>query len=312
MLAAVEDDLSQFMDQCFSPQKTETGEVGERSRLRQVMTRQLVRLNMRLKNISTQQIKTSSHSDRRQQGELLLANLHLVKRGMSEVEVTDWTCDPPQQTIISLQKDLSPQENAERLFKRYKKEKRGVEHVARRLRETAEEIQWLESLQLALDEAVETSDLVEISQELLAAGLTSVVKGEPANRHKTKSTPALHECRSPSGLRIFWGRNNRSNDYLSARMTDRDDLWFHAHNMPGCHLVLKRDGLKGDFSPEDIDFAARIAAGYSRGKNAARVEVIVSEGQHISRPKGARPGLVTLGKYRTLLVEPLRILDNEK
>ncbi len=311
-LEAVGDSLSQFLDHCFSPEVEVGSEIGQRAGFRQVIKRQIVRLLKRQKNIAEQQEKTESFAERRRMGELLLANLHLVKKGMTEVEVSDWITDPPTTVRIKLQPELSPQENAERLFKRYKKERRGVEHVDRRRQETLEENQWLESLLLSLDEATDLDEINEVGQELLAAGLIQPTRKEPAGRNRVSGVPRLNQTLSPNGLRIFWGRNNRSNDHLSARMTDRDDLWFHAHNMPGCHLVLKRDGRNADFADEDINYAARIAAGYSRGKDDARVEVIVTEGRYISRPKGAKPGLVTVAEYRTLLVEPLRIPEGEK
>lgn len=304
--------LCQFLDLCIAPAEDPSAEIGDRARFRQIIKTQISRLHKRLRNIGAQQEQGESFAERRLQGELLLANLHQLKRGMSEVRLTDWGTDPPSPVSIKLQKELSPQENAERLFKRYKKEKRGVEHVERRRQETLEEQQWLEALLLSLDEAVESEEINEIGQELLTAGLIKAKKGEPAGRHKLSGTPRLNQTLSPGGLRIFWGRNNRSNDHLFAQMTDRDDLWFHAHNMPGCHLVLKRDGRSADFADDDIYFAARIAAGYSRGKDDTRVEVIVTPGRNVSRPKGARPGLVTLAEYRSILVEPLRILEVEK
>ncbi len=311
-LELVTDSLSQFIDHCFSPEVETATEIGERAVFRQVIKRQVVRLQKRQKNISKQHEKTESFAERRHLGELLLANLHLVKKGMLQVEVNDWTTDPPTTVRIKLQQDLSPQENAERLFNRYKKEKRGVEHIDRRQHETHEEIQWLEALLLSLDEATDLDEINEVGQELLTAGLIQASKKEPASRNKVSGAPRLNQTLSPGGLRIFWGRNNRSNDHLSARMTDRDDLWFHAHNMPGCHLVLKRDGRTENFAQQDIEYAASLAAGYSRGKEDTRVEVIVAEGRHISRPKGARPGLVTVTEYRSILVAPLRISDTEK
>ena len=311
-LETVTGSLSQFLDHFFSPEVEVATEIGERAAYRQVINRQLGRLQKRQKNIAEQQEKTESFAERRQLGELLLANLHLVKKGMKEVEVSDWTIDPPATVTVKLQPELSPQENAERLFKRYKKEKRGVEHVDRRQQETREEIEWLEALLLALDEATDLDEINEVGQELRDAGMIKPTKKEPTSRSKVSTTPHLNQTLSPNGLRIFWGRNNRSNDQLSTRMTGRDDLWFHAHNMPGCHLVLKRDGRNGEFDVEDITYAARIAAGYSRGKDDVRVEVIVTEGRHVSRPKGAKPGLVTVAEYRTILVEPLRIADGKK
>jgi predicted ribosome quality control (RQC) complex YloA/Tae2 family protein len=306
-LPSATEGFSNFLDDCFATTLEAVAEIGEQARFRQIVKSQIARLKKRQKNITLQQHQGENFTERRHLGELLIANLHLIKKGMTEVTLTDWGIDPPAQVKLDLQPDLSPQQNAERLFKRYKKEKRGVEHIDRRQQETADELDWLESLLLSLDEAHEAGDILELGQELQKAGLVAVNKNEPASRGKLNSEPRLNQALSPGGLRIFWGRNNRSNDHLSARLTDRDDLWFHACNMPGCHLVLKRDGLKGDFPAADIEYAAQIAAGYSRGQHESRVLVIVTEGRHVSRPKGAKPGLVRVAEHRTLRVAPMRV-----
>lgn len=311
-LKSTDSNLNLFVDNCFSSAEKATGEIGERAHFRQLINVYRARLIKRQQNIARQQMQGESFSRRRQFGELLLANLHLVKKGECQIEVTDWTCSPPSQVLIPLQPDLSPQQNAEQLFKRYKKEKRGVDHIERRQQETATELAWLDDLLLALDEASSSADLNEIGQELRTAGLLKSKKNEPKNRYKPPLQPVVRQTLTPGGLRLFWGRNNRSNDYLSASLTEGDDLWFHAQNMPGCHLVLKRDGRKGDFAEKDILFAAEVAAGYSRGRQAAKVEVMIAQGRHISRPKGARPGLVTVSEYRTLIVAPRRLDAEEK
>ena len=311
-IKSTDNELSEFVDECFSPNQQPTGEIGARAHFRQLINSSRKRLQKRQENIARQQQHGESFAQRRQLGELLLANLHRVKKGVQQLEVTDWTCTPPAQVIIPLEPELSPQQNAAQLFKRYKKEKRGVEHIELRQQETATELAWLDTLLLALDEATSSVDLNEIGQELRAAGLLKTTKNEPQNRNKPAAQPVVRKALTPNGLRLFWGRNNRSNDYLSATLTENDDLWFHAQNMPGCHLVLKRDGRKGEFAEEDILFAAEIAAGYSRGRQAAKVEVMVTQGRNVSRPRGARPGLVTVSEYRTLIVAPRRLDDEEK
>lgn len=111
---------------------------------------------------------------------------------------------------------------------------------------------------------------------------------------------------TPGGFKLHWGKNNRSNDHVSRQLTGPDDLWFHAHNMPGCHLVLKR-GERGGVVPEvDVLHAAAVAAAHSRGKDAGKVEVMVAEGRWVKKPKGARPGLVTVEHYRTVMVRPFK------
>ena len=304
--------LNAFLDDYYATPAENQGEVGFKLQYRQLITAQLKRLGKRLEQISRQEDTTSSYDDKRQLGDLLLANLHLVRKGMAEVVVTDWQTGAQQEVTIPLDPQLNPQENAERLFKRYKKDKRGVQHVERRQEETRQEIDWFDGLLLSLDEAQSAADINEVGRELLEAGILKLNKAEAAHRRRANAEPLTNCTTSPAGLRILWGRNTRSNDFLSAKLTEKDDLWFHAHNMPGCHLVLKRDGRTGDLPDEDIAFAARIAAGYSRGKDAGKVEVIVTEGRHVSRPKGAKPGLVTLAEYRTIAVEPLRLPEAEK
>jgi len=107
-------------------------------------------------------------------------------------------------------------------------------------------------------------------------------------------------------LTIYWGLNNRANDRVSKALTDADDLWFHAHRLPGCHLVLKRAGRR-EIPEADIVFAASLAAGYSRGRHDLKVEVMLTPGKKVRKPKGARPGLVLAEAERTLMVAPRRL-----
>jgi predicted ribosome quality control (RQC) complex YloA/Tae2 family protein len=124
-------------------------------------------------------------------------------------------------------------------------------------------------------------------------------------RWRTKVRQAV----SPGGYRCFWGTGNRVNDYLTTRLCRPEDLWFHAQDLPGCHLVWKNEG-RGDVPEEDQLFAASLAAGYSRGKNDGKVAVMVTEGKWVQKPKKARPGLVTVRRFRTLLVAPRRMDDD--
>ena len=183
-------------------------------------------------------------------------------------------------------------------------------HVSRRLQETDDELSWFEGLLLALEDAESPEELQEIRQELLDAGVLKQQRIDPVRRKKEVSLPKLNSTVSPSGLDILWGKNNRSNDEISTRQTEKDDLWFHAHNQPGCHLVLKRGERKGELPDEDVMFAASIAAGYSRGRHDHKVEVMVTEGKNVRKPKGARPGLVTVNSYRAVIVPPMRMEEN--
>ncbi len=278
--------------------------------LRQAVDRTRKRLLSRQKKITEEREGLESAGEGRILGELLLANLHRVGRGMREVTVENWYADPPVPVVIALDPLLSPQENAERYFRGYKKKKRGAQHTERRLEETAQELAWLEEVGHALDEAESRDDLDALRQELEEGGLLSPSPQRP--RRKTQDVrSALRRRRSPGGFELIWGKNNRTNDLVSRQMTASDDLWFHAHRIPGCHLVLKRKG-PGAVPEEDILYAAALAAGHSRGRDDNKVEVMVTEGKWVRKPKGARPGLVTVEKYRTVVVRPVRSEEKDE
>jgi len=305
-LPAGEGDLSSRLDEYYYPLQFQSGQLGDRGELKNLLQKEQKRLKRRLANIEREGEDKESFDDRRRLGDLLLANLHLVRRGMEAVRVTDYTADPPVEVEIPLDPRLSPQENAEALFRRYKKEKRGVDHVTRRRQETEEELAWLEQVRLALDEAETPEDLREVAEELRQAGLYRPVKVEPATRRKLSATPALRQATSPGGFTILWGRNNRANDYLTTRVAAAHDYWFHAHGVPGCHLVLKRDSEAVAVPDADLDYAAGIAAGYCRARTDRMVEVIVCLARDVYKVKGAHPGQVGLRRFETRAVAPLR------
>lgn len=285
------------------------GDSSERRLLQTVLQRALKRLARRAANIEEEQATAGRGDQFRRWGELLLVHLHRLRPGMTEATLDDYYEDPPRPVVIPLEPRLTPRENAEKYFRRYKKIKRGRDHLARRMQETAEERSWLEGVALALEESRGNDDLPAIRRELVEGGL---LRAEPRPAaQKTISDPVrkLRQAVSPGGYRCFWGTGNRVNDYLTTRLCRPEDLWFHAQDLPGCHLVLKKEG-RGEVPEEDQLFAASLAAGYSRGKNDGKVAVMVTEGKWVQKPKGARPGLVTVRRFRTLIVAPRRMDDD--
>jgi len=297
---------SQAADAFYAEATSEDVFTGGKPILLRVVRKAVARLHKRLENIAAEAEKAGSCERQRELGDLLLANLHRLRRGLSEIVVDDWYADPPAKVRIVLDPALSPQENAEACFRRHRKGKRGLEHTHRRRVETLEELEWLEGIALALDEADGQSELEPVRQELIAAGMVQM-RAEPGRRRQpVDPAEQLRSAVTPGGFKLFWGKNNRSNDYVSRQLTGADDLWFHAWNMPGCHLVLKRGERRGEVPEADVLHAAAIAAAHSRGKEAGKVEVMVAEGRWVKKPKGARPGLVTVEHYRTVVVRTMK------
>ncbi|WP_305041582.1 Rqc2 family fibronectin-binding protein [Geoalkalibacter sp.] len=281
-------------------------EVGEQKQLLRLVERRLTRVRGRLEKIRAEQQALAATDRWRELGELLLANLYRIKRGQAEIQLEDYYQEPPRPISIELDPRLTPAENAERYFRRYKKGRRGAEHIARRLAETAEETAWLETVQHALRQAQEPVDVVMIRGELEEAGLLPS-QGNLAKRAPVDPRSRLRSTLSPGGYRIFWGRNNRTNDYVSRELAEAADWWFHAKDLPGCHLVLKVWRKDEDVPEEDLLYAAALAAGYSRGAEAGKVEVMVTRAAEVRKPKGAPSGLVQVRSYRSVRVEPKKL-----
>jgi len=280
---------------------------GPAGAMRVLVKKTLKKLKRRQNRILDDQRNLGQADDLRQQGELLLSQLHRVRSGEKSITVDNYFQQPPQPITIALDPRLSPQQNAEGLFRTYKKIKRSQQHIERRLMETEEELLWLEGISLALAEAQGGEEFLAIRNELVEQGL---LKGKKAKvvRRGAKGVAGVRETVSPGGFGICWGVNNRANDYVTKNLCHAEDLWFHAHEMPGCHLLLKR-GDRVEVPEEDQLFAASLAAGYSRGKNDGIVTVMVTEGRWVGKPKGAKPGLVTVRQFQTLRVVPRRLPD---
>nr|WP_320050455.1 NFACT family protein [uncultured Desulfuromonas sp.] len=294
------DDLSSYA-------REHSGETGQDD-LQRVVKKALKRLHKRLVSIDAQWQECEQAEVFRQQADLLSAQRHLLKRGMCEVNVADYYQDPPVNCRLELDCAKTPQENIDRYYKRYSKAKRGLDHCLRRHEQTEQEIAWLEEIaeQLESDSA---GDQEVIRQELIESGIYRPQNA--LNRETRRTSPAslMRKAVSPAGWPVFWGRNNKTNDYLSKQILKAEDLWFHAHAMPGSHVVLKCDGA--EVEEADVLFAAAIAARYCRGKNNAKVEVMVTTGKHVKRVKNAPPGLVTVNEFRTVMVAPAEEVNEE-
>jgi len=274
--------------------------------LGKVVKKALKRLHKRLVSIDAQWQECEQAEQFRQQADLLSAQRHLLKRGMTDVEVTDYYQDPPVMCRLKLDPAKAPQENIDQYYKRYSKAKRGLDHCLRRHEQTEREIAWLEEIAEQL-ESDSSADQDVIRQELIDAGIYRPQNALNRETRRISAADLVRKTVSPGGWPVLWGRNNKTNDYLSKQMLKANDLWFHAHLMPGSHVVLKCDGAQVD--EEDILFAAAIAARHCRGKNSAKVDVMVAYGKHVKRVKNAPPGLVTVDEFRTVMVAPAEQVD---
>ena len=286
--------MSEALDACHRERHQEPFE-----QLACKLARQLKQRTEKLEKTLAQVKRDVTQAERfgeyKERGDLLMANLSEIKKGLRQLEVEDFSLGGKR--IIPLDPTLDPIENAQRCYERYKKLKRGLEKLAERQHELEMELSYLLNLGVSLEQAETLDELRELESELELE----------VSRSGKKSTPAASSGPrrlTMDGFSILVGRNGRQNDAL-LRQAQREDYWLHAKDRPGAHVIITSD-QRGATPPERVLLrAAQLAAYYSRGRGSTNVPVTYTRIKHLKKPKGARPGLVLVTREEgTLIVAP--------
>lgn len=237
-------------------------------------------------------------------GELITANIFQIPHNETTVELVNYYDPEAKKVSIQMNSRLTPAENAQAYFKRYTKSRHGRRLAAQYLEESKNELAYLDSVVISIEQAEENSELAEIKSELIKEGYIKPEK-IPTNRKKANvsTEPSPHVIDLQNGLKILIGRNNRQNDYVTMKMAGPEDLWLHVKDIPGSHVLIKAS-KRGEFPPQTIQKAAEIAAYYSKARNSSKVSVDYTLRKHVRKPKGAKPGMVIYDSQKTILVEP--------
>ena len=230
----------------------------------------------------------------RQKGELLTTYLHQVPNDQPSVRLDNYYTG--QELEIELDVTLTPSQNAQRYFKKYQKLKEAVKHLTNLIEETKSTIVYLESVDTMLGQA-SLAEIDEIREELIETGYLK-------RRHREK----IHKRQKPERYLatdgktiILVGKNNLQNDELTFKMAKKGELWFHAKDIPGSHVVIT-DNL--DPSDEVKTDAAELAAYFSKARHSNLVQVDMIEAKKLHKPTGGKPGFVTYRGQKTLRVTP--------
>ncbi|WP_414622073.1 NFACT family protein [Calothrix sp. CCY 0018] len=247
-------------------------------------------------------LQQSEQSDEyRTQADLLMAYLQEWEPGMEEITLADFETNEPVK--IKLQPDKNAVQNAQKLYKQHQKLKRARTAVEPLLAEVNAEIEYLEQVDAAISqidnylEAEDLEALEEIREELIAQKYLE--DSEYRRRSSNEATTNFYRHQTPSGFEVLIGRNNRQNDQLTFKVAGDYDLWFHAQEIPGSHVLLRLE--PGAVAEEnDLQFTANLTAYYSRARQSEQVPVIYTEPKHVYKPKGAKPG-IAIYKQETIL-----------
>ena len=290
--------LSELLD-TFYKDKAERDRVNQQaSELIRRVENELEKNRKKLVKQEEELLATENAEEFRQKGELLTTFLHQVPNDQNQVELDNYYTG--EKISISLDKALTPNQNAQRYFKRYQKLKEAVKHLTSLIEETRTTILYLESVEIALAQASLT-EIAEIREELIQTGF---IRRRQREKIQKRQKPEKYLATDGQTI-ILVGRNNLQNDVLTFKMAKKDELWFHAKDIPGSHVVIT-----GNLQPSDEvkTDAAELAAYFSKARLSNLVQVDMIETRKLNKPTGGKPGFVTYTGQKTLRVTP----DEEK
>lgn len=238
-------------------------------------------------------------------GDLITSNMYKLSRGMKTVELEDyeqWDEESGQfkRVIIDLDERLSPAANAQKYYKKYNKAKTASVELSKQIQIGSAELDYIHSVFDALGKAETQSDLQEIRDELYMSGYASKMRGYTSP--KKKQPLSFAKFKTTNGYTVYCGKNNLQNEYITHKLAQKNDYWFHAKGIAGSHVLLITNGTEPP--AEDFTDACMIAAYYSKAKGQSGIEVDYLLAKGVKRVAGSKPGFVIYNSNWSAYVTP--------
>ena len=246
----------------------------------------------------SEEIRKADNADiYRLKGELLTANISSVRPGARSVKVISYY--DGAEITIELDEKISAAKNAQNYYKKYAKLRSSKKEKLAQLEECERDIDYLGSVQAMVMSAKTSEELDSLREELAEQGFA---RQKTIEKKKKKVRPQPRRYKLSSGLEVLVGRNNTENDYITFKLGQKTDWWFHTKDIHGSHVLLVCNGT--DPSPEDMYGAAAIAAWFSKARDSQNVPVDYAPVRHVKKPAGAKPGMVIFTNNGTVWIDP--------
>lgn len=292
------DTISSLLEQYYAEKELRT-RIRQRSiDLRKVVQTSLERSGRTLQLQEKQMHDTEKREKYRIYGELLNTYGYSLTPGAKELKAVNYYNNEP--TTVPLDPTMTAAQNAKKYFDRYNKLKRTAEALEQRIKGTEADVEHLESIATSLEIARDEKDLQEIRQELEDYGYLRH-HGPSGRKKKQEAAQPLHYL-SSDGFDMYVGKNNFQNEMVTFKIASGNDWWFHANDIPGSHVIVKTNGK--ELPDRTFEEAGRLAAYYSKAKNAPKVEIDYTLRKNLHKPNGARPGFVLYHTNYSLMAEP--------
>ena len=263
--------------------------------LRKIVQTALER-NRKKYDLQFKQLRDTENRDKyRIYGELINTYGYGLEPNAKHLECLNYYTN--ETVMIPLDNTKTPQENAQKYFDKYNKQKRTFEALTELIQETQDEITYLESVSNALDIALSEDDLTQIKEELINAGYVR----RKFTKQKVKITSKPFHYISSDGYHMYVGKNNIQNEELTFHFANGNDWWFHAKGCPGSHVIVKTNG--DELPDRTFEEAGKLAAYYSKNRGNEKVEIDYIEKKHVKKPSGGKPGFVVYYTNYSLMID---------
>ncbi len=302
-------EINYFLDDFYYNKETNSIFTNSRNNLLKIVSSSLKKVYKKLENID-QKLKECNQMDTfRLYGELLTANLYKLNPNDNVSEYTlENYYDNNSLVTIPLDKSISIQKNIEKYFKKYNKLRNALSIVSEQKKDAEKELDYIESIVFNLSNAKNLNDIHEVYQEISENIVTkkTISKQEKnkASKKKNSNDNIEFETQVIDGYTIYIGKNNIQNDYISLKLSNPNDIWFHAQKIHGSHILLKNpENLDLSEIPENILFnCASLAKKNSKAEKALNVPVDYCYARYVKKVSGAKPGMVIYNNFKTIIV----------
>jgi predicted ribosome quality control (RQC) complex YloA/Tae2 family protein len=265
--------------------------------LSKTLKKSLAKVRRRKESLIRDRVPPEKADEFRKTGDLILANLNQLKRGIDEALLRGYD---GKSMLVKLDPKRSPGQNAEQYFKKYKKAKSGRAVISERLQQARDEEQYLESLLGEIAASKNPEDLEDLKNRIQGTPGPVSLRGR---KHEDRMRMPAFRKTLFQGWEILVGRSAAGNDYITTRLARNCDLWLHAEGMPGSHVLI-RNPSDAEIPPDVLLKAASFAAYFSKGRGSGKVPVAYTRASNVKKPKGAKPGSVVLSERKSVMAAP--------
>lgn len=285
--------MSESVEVFFTTNKTHDRLNQKKSDLNKKLNSSIKSVNKKVKILRSNLEKKDSIDKFKKRGDLLAANVYKINKGDKEVKVLDYYKNN-QETVINIDPQKTPWENVEANYTRSKKLKASYDYANKDLPRQKELLAYLEQTKDFINRSTSIEDLTDIREELVEM---KIIKKKGKKKSSKKSKPYHYITNKSSD--IYVGKNSKQNDYITLKLANKDDYWFHIKDLPGSHVILRNDNIDED----DIKIAAYLAAINSSVAKGNKVDIDYTQKKNVNKAKGAKPGMVYYTDFNTITID---------